>query len=194
MEHLAETMTDFLLRRKYITEEQTEWCHYMLIKNIMSIASLVLLLPLGALIVGWGGTLFYTFVFRFLRARTGGYHAKTPHGCLLGSVCCQSVMLFLSAHMPDPVVSAFIAGFSCLSIALFGPANHPELHLSEKELKALQPRIYIRLLIVVALIFPPRLGCLYSVRCFCGCVITCNLVARLWCTIALYYQTLGEKT
>lgn len=37
MEHLAETMTDFLLRRKYITEEQTEWCHYMLIKNIMSI-------------------------------------------------------------------------------------------------------------------------------------------------------------
>ena len=93
MEHLAETMTDFLLRRKYITEEQTEWCHYMLIKNIMSIASLVLLLPLGAL----------------------------------------------------------IAGFSCLSIALFGPANHPELHLSEKELKALQPRIYIRLLIVVAL-------------------------------------------
>ena len=78
MEHLAETMTDFLLRRKYITEEQTEWCHYMLIKNIMSIASLVLLLPLGALIVGWGGTLFYTFVFRFLRARTGGYHAKTP--------------------------------------------------------------------------------------------------------------------
>lgn len=57
----------------------------------------------------------------------------------------------LSAHMPDPVVSAFIAGFSCLSIALFGPANHPELHLSEKELKALQPRIYIRLLIVVAL-------------------------------------------
>ena len=100
MEHLAETMTDFLLRRKYITEEQTEWCHYMLIKNIMSIASLVLLLPLGALIVGWGGTLFYTFVFRFLRARTGGYHAKTPHGCLLGSVCCQSVMLFLSAHSP----------------------------------------------------------------------------------------------
>lgn len=171
----------------------------MLIKNIMSIASLVLLLPLGALIVGWGGTLFYTFVFRFLRARTGGYHAKTPHGCLLGSVCCQSVMLFLSAHMPDPVVSAFIAGFSCLSIALFGPANHPELHLSEKELKALQPRIYIRLLIVVALtavllFFLPRLGCLYSVRCFCGCVITCNLVARLWCTIALYYQTLGEKT
>ena len=151
MEHLAETMTDFLLRRKYITEEQTEWCHYMLIKNIMSIASLVLLLPLGALIVGWGGTLFYTFVFRFLRERTGGYHAKTPHGCLLSSVCCQSVMLFLSTQMPDSVVSAFVAGFACLSIALFGPANHPELHLSAEELKALQPRIYIRLLIVAAL-------------------------------------------
>lgn len=150
MEHLAETMTDFLLRHKYITEEQAEWCHYMLVKKMMSITSLVLL-PLGALIVGWGGALFYTFVFRFLRERTGGYHAKTPHGCLLSSVCCQSVMLFLSTRMPDPVVSAFVAWFSCLSIALFGPANHPELHLSEKELKALQPRIYIRLLIVAAL-------------------------------------------
>ena len=122
----------------------------MLVKKMMSITSLVLL-PLGALIVGWGGALFYTFVFRFLRERTGGYHAKTPHGCLLSSVCCQSVMLFLSTRMPDPVVSAFVAWFSCLSIALFGPANHPELHLSEKELKALQPRIYIRLLIVAAL-------------------------------------------
>lgn len=150
MEHLAETMTDFLLRHKYITEGQAEWCRYMLVKNMMSIASLVLL-PLGALIVGWGGALFYTFVFRFLRERTGGYHAKTPHGCLLSSVCCQSLMLFLSTQMPDPVVSAFVAGFACLSIALFGPANHPELHLSEKELKALQPRIYIRLLIVAVL-------------------------------------------
>lgn len=60
-------------------------------------------------------------------------------------------MLFLSTRMPDSVVSAFVAGFACLSIALFGPANHPELHLSAEELKALQPRIYIRLLIVAAL-------------------------------------------
>lgn len=37
MEHLAETMTDFFLRHKYITEEQTEWCRYMLVKNMMSI-------------------------------------------------------------------------------------------------------------------------------------------------------------
>ena len=98
MEHLAKTMTDLLLRHKYITEEQAEWCHYMLVKNMMSIASLVLLLPFGALIAGWGGVLFYTFVFRFLRERTGGYHAKTPHGCLFSSVCCQSVMLFLSCR------------------------------------------------------------------------------------------------
>lgn len=32
MEHLAETMTDFLLRHKYITEEQAEWCHYIYIE------------------------------------------------------------------------------------------------------------------------------------------------------------------
>lgn len=199
MEHLAETMTDFLLRRKYITEEQTEWCHYMLIKNIMSIASLVLLLPLGALIVGWGGTLFYTFVFRFLRARTGGYHAKTPHGCLLGSVCCQSVMLFLSAHMPDPVVFRVYRGIflpvNRTVLPCQSPGTAPERERTESTSAAhLHSAADCGRPYGSSFIFPPRLGCLYSVRCFCGCVITCNLVARLWCTIALYYQTLGEKT
>ena len=40
--------------------------------------------------------------------------ATTPKrrtACLFSSVCCQSVMLFLSTRMPDPVVSAFVAGF-----------------------------------------------------------------------------------
>lgn len=32
MEHLAETMTDFFLQHKYITEEQTKWCHYIYIE------------------------------------------------------------------------------------------------------------------------------------------------------------------
>lgn len=121
MEHLAETMTDFLLRHKYITEEQAEWCHYMLVKKMMSITSLVLL-PLGALIVGWGGALFYTFVFRFLRERTGGYHAKTPHGCLLSSVCCQSVMLFYRRGCPTRSSRRLSHGFpACRSLCSAPP-------------------------------------------------------------------------
>ena len=176
MEHLAETMTDFLLRRKYITEEQTEWCHYMLIKNIMSIASLVLLLPLGALIVGWGGTLFYTFVFRFLRARTGGYHAYARPGCF---------RVYRGIFLP---VNRTVR--PCQS-----PGTAPERERTESTSAAhLHSAADCGRPYGSSFIFPPRLGCLYSVRCFCGCVITCNLVARLWCTIALYYQTLGEKT
>ena len=70
---------------------------------------------------------------------------------LIRSYVQRKILIRSSVRADQTVVSAFIAGFSCQSIALFGPANHPELHLSEKELKALQPRIYIRLLIVVAL-------------------------------------------
>lgn len=38
--------------------------------------------------------------------------------------------------------------FSEVAIFLLGPANHPELHLSAKELKAVKPRMYLRQAIV----------------------------------------------
>ena len=175
MEHLAETMTDFLLRHKYITEEQAEWCHYMLVKKMMSITSLVLL-PLGALIVGWGGALFYTFVFRFLRERTGGYHAKTPHGCLFSSVCCQSVMLFLSTRMPDDRAVR----------PRQPPGTAPERGRTESASAAhLHSAADCGRAYGGSFICPPRLGSLHGVRRFCSRAVAWNFIARLWCTIAL---------
>ena len=79
-----------------------------------------------------------------LRQRTGGYHARTPHGCLLVSFVLQVLFSLLAAATKDLYVLTTVILLSEVAIFLLGPANHPELHLSAKELKAVKPRMYVR--------------------------------------------------
>lgn len=184
MEHLVAKATAYLIQHHYVEDQDAEWCHYMLIKRMMNVISFVLLVPLGALIVGWFGSVLYTITFRFLRARTGGYHARTPYGCLLASICVQTLMLVLSKEISQPVGYIFVVTLSCLAIAVLGPANHPELHLSESEMEELRPRIYIRLILVAVAFFilffisVPLAGCV-AVSVFC--VAAMLLVSLLSC-------------
>ena len=154
---MVERLIRWLLTKHYIKPEQSEWCHYMLIQYIMSILSLFLLLPVSAVIVGVWGAVFYTATFRILRQRTGGYHARTPHGCLLVALVLQVLFSLLAAATKDIYALTTVILLSEVAIFLLGPANHPELHLSAKELKAVKPRMYVRqclvfLVYVVALL------------------------------------------
>ena len=88
--------------------------------------------------------MFYIATFRILRQRTGGYHARTPHGCLLVSFVLQVLFSLLAAATKDLYVLTTVILLSEVAIFLLGPANHPELHLSAKELKAVKPRMYVR--------------------------------------------------
>ena len=54
----------------------------------------------------------------------------------------------LAAATKDIYVSTTVILLSEVAIFLLGPANHPELHLSVKELKAVKPRMYVRQAIV----------------------------------------------
>ena len=132
MEQVVKHMTHWLLKKHLIVPEQSEWCHYMLMQSTMSILSLCLLLPVSAAIV----------------QRTGGYHARTPHGCLLVALVLQVLFSLLAAATKDIYVSTTVILLSEVAIFLLGPANHPELHLSVKELKAVKPRMYVRQAIV----------------------------------------------
>lgn len=148
MEQMVKHMTQWLLKKDLIVPEQLEWCHYMLIQSAMSILSLCLLLPISAAIVGVWGAVFYTATFRILRQRTGGYHAHTPHGCLLVSLALQVIFSLLAAAIKDITVLTTVILLSEVAIVLLGPANHPELHLSAKELKAVKPRMFARQTII----------------------------------------------
>lgn len=148
MERMVERITQWLLKKHLIDPEQSEWCHYMLTRYILSFLSLCLLLPVSAVIVGVWGAIFYTATFRILRQRTGGYHARTPHGCLLVSLAMQVLFSLLAAATKESSVLTTVILLSEVAIFLLGPANHPELHLSAEELKAVKPRMYVRQAIV----------------------------------------------
>lgn len=99
METLATSVTRFFLQKHYIEPDQAEWFQYGLIRRMIGSLTFLLLLPIGAIFVGWIGSFLYLYSFRFLRTRTGGYHAKTPHGCLLTSLGTMFAALTLAKSL-----------------------------------------------------------------------------------------------
>lgn len=145
METLAKSMTHFFLQRHYIEPDQAEWFQYGLTRRIMGTLTFLLLLPAGSILVGWIGSFLYLYTFRFLRTRTGGYHAKTPHGCLLTSLGTMIAALTLAKNLHSPFLIGTVLFAAALCIFVLVPANNASLHLTANEIAAIRPRARLRL-------------------------------------------------
>lgn len=154
MELLASRLTQYFLQREYITSEQVQWFQYGLVRRMMGFVTFVILLFPGTLMVGFPGAFLYVFVFRFLRTRAGGYHAKTSGGCFLASFTTMVIALSFAGLVTSHWVSSAVLAVSAFLIFCLAPANNANLHLSAEELAAIRPRLLVRLLAVVLL------GCL----------------------------------
>lgn len=144
MEHIAEKLTDRLLLRGYIEADQIEWCRYMVMRRCMGLLSFSTMVLVGAVIADWRAALVFTAAFRFLRVRTGGYHAKTPHTCLLTALSVQCAALLLVRCFGSLLFYGILAGFSVFAIARLAPANNAAIHLTQEEMTALSPSIWRR--------------------------------------------------
>lgn len=149
METLAVKVTHFFLQKHYIESDQAEWFQYGLVRRMMGSLTFLLLLPIGAILVGWGSSFFYLLAFRFLRTRTGGYHSKTPHGCLLASLSTMLIALSLANFIQTPFIGSVVLFGAALFIVAFAPANNASLHLTADELAAIRPRGWLRLGVVL---------------------------------------------
>lgn len=145
MEALAVRIAHFFLQKHYIEPEQVEWFQYGLVRRMMGCLTFLLLLPTGAIFVGWLGSFLYLYTFRFLRTRTGGYHAKTPHGCLLVSLFTMLVALIFAKYLQNMVFEVIVLFGSALCIFVLAPANSAAIHLTASEIAAIRPRIWTRL-------------------------------------------------
>lgn len=133
METLATSVTRFFLQKHYIEPDQAEWFQYGLIRRMIGSLTFLLLLPIGAIFVGWIGSFLYLYSFRFLRTRTGGYHAKTPHGCLLTSLGTMFAALTLAKNLYSPLLIGAVLFAAALCIFVLAPANNASLHLTANE-------------------------------------------------------------
>ena len=71
METLAANVTHFFLQKHYIEPDQAEWFQYGLASRMMGCLTFLLLLPAGALFVGWISSFLYLYTFRFFANADG---------------------------------------------------------------------------------------------------------------------------
>lgn len=186
MEALSKRLTRFFLQRHYIESGQAEWLQYGLTRRMMGLLTFVLLLPVGAIFVGWLGSFLYVLTFRFLRTRTGGYHARTPHGCLLSSLGTMVLSLTLAKSISSPILSAIILIVPAFYILMFAPANNAALHLTEIEIAAIRPKVVLRIAVVV---LPGA-----ALLCFRASLANCIAVSVLAVASMLLFSNCGFGT
>ena len=152
----------------------------------MGLATFVLLLPVGAFLVGWPGACPLCFHLPFSPHPHRRLPRATPHGCLLSSLCSMVAALTLARAVSSRLVCAVLLFGAALLIALLAPANNAALHLSEEEIAAIRPRALARLAIVVLA------GCAL----LCGSVMLANCVAVSLLAVAalLVFSNLGLGT
>lgn len=149
MERFANALTRKLLLHGYIDDDQTEWCHYAIAHRCMNVISFMLLVLVGSVIMNWCAAVLFTLAFRFLRVRTGGYHAKTPYTCLLTALSVQIIALLFAQYIAYSWIFGVTALISVIIILKLAPANNAAIHLTREEMDALRPTIWRRVFIVL---------------------------------------------
>lgn len=138
MNHLADYLTNYLLRHDIIKEESVEEYIYgfqMIIGKLFNCGTLLIMSACNRNLIP---TMLFMLVLFGLRSRTGGYHAKTPTRCYVTTVICYMLIVNVIAPIVDSnrVFPIAILTFSSIVIFTFAPINHPNLELDEIEMKA----------------------------------------------------------
>lgn len=102
--------------------------------------------------------LIYAVAFKGIRQYSGGYHAKTLLGCLVGTIAMLLAVVrwiapFLQAH---PIVMIFLVIISICVLFIFSPVNHPNFNLSKEEMSDCRKGVYVAILTEVLIA-----SCLY---------------------------------
>ncbi|MBD5102022.1 MAG: hypothetical protein HDT27_04865 [Subdoligranulum sp.] len=150
MESFAAWLTDMFLRHGIVTQEQTAWCQYMLLKKLLSFTICFLMVLLGTLISGFWPALLFAGGLGFLAKRTNGYHAHTPLGCAAVSVLFEAVAMWILPRFAlEPYLILLVGAPVC--VLGLAPVNNKQIHLSEKELGSIAWRARLRLFAVAAI-------------------------------------------
>lgn len=137
MNTLANYLTRCLIANDIVEKEQEEEYVYgfqKLLGKVLNYTTLLLLSIHNKVLVPG---MILMFVFFSLRERTGGYHAKTPLRCYLGTVASYFLMIriLIPAIMGKHFTYTTIVVISILVVFIFAPVNHPNLLLDRQEIE-----------------------------------------------------------
>ncbi len=143
MEALMEKIADHCVKNRIIPEERKPFLKYNLYKRVSSIIGLMLLFPLGWLLAGWQTSVAFLVGFYAFRRWINGYHASTWLRCTIFSVLLEAVFLAGLLPLLNEIAALAVTAASFAVILFAAPYNHPNMHYTKEELRALTKCIRI---------------------------------------------------
>lgn len=150
--NLSIRLTDKLLSKGNITEDERELYIYGLFILISQLMYLVLACIFGLLFKCFVESIIFYIAFQFIRRYAGGYHASTETRCEILStlsILACIVIIRLSKTYDIQTVLLLISAVSAVCIFSFCPLDTPEKPLSEKEFKYFRRISWLILLVIV---------------------------------------------
>lgn len=134
---MIEQLVYELIQKKILDEEHREDYKYILEIKFEKLVTYSILLFVALLIGKPMQGMLFAVSFVGLRQTTGGFHAESFCGCLLGSV----LTLLLGVKIVVPLSECYTEATGCvlllsiICILCFAPVNHPNLALTKEERK-----------------------------------------------------------
>ena len=134
---MIEHLVQIVIQKEILDEEHREEYVYALTTMFEKVIAYSIILIVAILIGEPLHGMLFAVSFVVLRQTTGGFHAESFLGCLIGSV----LTLLVTAKILMPLLQRYttVIGIllllSVLCILCFAPVNHPNLVLTRKERK-----------------------------------------------------------
>lgn len=197
LENLAKSTARFFVSQNIVKSEYEEIYAYGMEIILSTVFNGLIVLIIAILSDTVLLSLLFFTAFILMRRSAGGYHAKTHIGCTMILIAVHLMFIVLIHVIPDsviPILSYFSIAYSCISVYLFAPAEHPNKPLSSGDRRKLRLKslIYILSISVVDLFM---IFCAHydmSLCLSCGIIVsTTGMLAEI---ISLKSENTNEET
>ena len=197
LENLAKSTARFFVSQNIVKSEYEEIYAYGMEIILSTVFNGVIVLFIAILSDTVLPSLLFFTAFILMRRSAGGYHAKTHIGCMMILIAVHLMFMVLINVIPDsiiPILSYFSIAYSCISVYLFAPVEHPNKPLSSDDRRKLRMKslVYILSISVVDLLM---IFCAHYEVSLClsyGIIVsTTGMLAEI---ISLRLENTNEKT
>lgn len=152
---LIDKIVNYCLCADIVSTDNVPWLRYGIEQRISTLFILIPFFLFSLVFTDFWGASAFLVAFYLLKKKTGGIHAKTVSVCVFTSLLLEIAFLAgLYPHLSMPILFG-VNLVSTLLIFLFAPYNHPNMWLSDVEIRELRNRsrktvIYEQCCIVVS--------------------------------------------
>lgn len=134
---MVASIVDFLIRNNALEEKYREDSIYGLTMIAEKMIVCIVLFGISFLLGKFLEGMVFVVCFLMLRQTTGGFHANTFLGCIMGSIITVVLVLEVLASLAEGhmIIFGIMLIISIFCILLYAPINHPDLMLTLEEKK-----------------------------------------------------------